>query len=107
MKRVKIMLMSLLVLAVVGGALAFKAKFEEDYCTTLAVQTVAGGAFTCNSTNGNRLTCPNYEDLVTTTTQGNLNIVCTTTTNGNIQNPCSPVNNCRITTYKITDNDPK
>jgi len=35
MKRVKIMLISLTLLAIVGGALAFKAKFTlEDMCTT-------------------------------------------------------------------------
>jgi hypothetical protein len=34
MKKVKIMLLSLALIAVVGGALAFKAKFDVPYCTT-------------------------------------------------------------------------
>jgi hypothetical protein len=33
MKKVKIMLMAIAVLAVVGGALAFKANFNETFCT--------------------------------------------------------------------------
>jgi hypothetical protein len=33
MKKVKIMFMSIAVLAVVGGALAFKAKFNQPICT--------------------------------------------------------------------------
>lgn len=36
MKKVKIMLISLLLLAVVGGTLAFKAKFLTSYCYTSA-----------------------------------------------------------------------
>lgn len=50
MKRVKIMLMSFALLAVVAGALAFKAKFVSDYCTTTAVQN-AQGQFTCPAGN--------------------------------------------------------
>ena len=34
MKKVKIMLLSLALFAVVGGALAFKAKHTKQYCTT-------------------------------------------------------------------------
>jgi len=33
MKKLKIMLLSLALFAVVGGALAFKAKFQKAYCT--------------------------------------------------------------------------
>ncbi|SEP29915.1 hypothetical protein SAMN05660816_05123 [Niastella yeongjuensis] len=36
MKKVKLMLMSLALIAVVGAALAFKAKYSQRYCTTLA-----------------------------------------------------------------------
>jgi hypothetical protein len=36
MKKVKIMLLSLALFAVVGAALAFKAKFKVEYCTTNA-----------------------------------------------------------------------
>lgn len=34
MKKLKIMLLSLALFAVVGGALAFKAKFSTEFCTT-------------------------------------------------------------------------
>ena len=47
MKKFKIMLLSFAILAVVGGALAFKAstKFTFDYCVTNTVPTPLG--FTC------------------------------------------------------------
>lgn len=44
MKKVKIMLMSMAILAIVGGALAFKAKFTTEFCT---LTTTTGGALTC------------------------------------------------------------
>ena len=34
MKKIKVMLSAIVVLAVVGGALAFKAKGEEVYCSS-------------------------------------------------------------------------
>ena len=44
MKRIKIMLLSFALLAVVGGALAFKAKFTKfPYCTT----TLGGNTTAC------------------------------------------------------------
>lgn len=57
MKKVKILLMSLLVFAVVGGALAFKvkSKFVLSYCTTLA--RINGGAFFCTDDIGGPLAC--------------------------------------------------
>jgi hypothetical protein len=51
MKKVKIMLLSLALFAVVGGALAFKAKFSESYCKTATIQ-VAGGGFACAANPG-------------------------------------------------------
>lgn len=42
MKKIKIMLLSLLLLAVVGGVLAFKAKFVRTYCTTLPIANGSG-----------------------------------------------------------------
>ena len=33
MKKIKIMLISLALFAIVGGALAFKAKFHDSFCT--------------------------------------------------------------------------
>ena len=47
MKRIKFMLLSLTLLAVVGGALAFKAKFITPICTTTTVG--AGANPTCPS----------------------------------------------------------
>ena len=46
MKRVKIMLLSLALFAVVGGALAFKAKFDNTWCTTDAY--FAAGVYYCS-----------------------------------------------------------
>lgn len=74
MKRIKIMLMSLLVFAVAGGALSFKVKFMECYCTTLARQV--GQSFVCTYVNGQNLFCPNPALNRTLTNQGIP--VCTT-----------------------------
>jgi len=44
MKKAKIMLTAITVLAIVGGALAFKAKkFDTNYCTTAVVAGHAPG----------------------------------------------------------------
>jgi hypothetical protein len=51
MKRVKIMLLSLSLLAVVGGALAFKAKFLSPICYT-DVYNIALGKTTCPTPKG-------------------------------------------------------
>lgn len=67
MKKVKIMLLSLLVWAVVGGTLAFKVKFGNSYCTTPA------DANTCRF---NARTCPNF---VTNSTISEGTEACTTT----------------------------
>lgn len=46
MKRVKLMLMAILALAVAGGTLSFKAKFKHlSYCTAGA--TTVGANWTC------------------------------------------------------------
>lgn len=45
MKKVKIMLLSLALFAVVGGALAFKAKFTNDWC----IAPLYGNGFTCTT----------------------------------------------------------
>ena len=59
MKKLKIMLLSLALFAVIGGALAFKAKYTSAYCTRLAIQD-AFGVSTCSVAGGAVLTCPNY-----------------------------------------------
>ena len=45
MKKIKIMLLSLALFAVVGGALAFKAKFQSDWC----IVPLYGNGFTCTT----------------------------------------------------------
>jgi hypothetical protein len=77
MKRLKIMLLSLALLAVVGGALAFKANFNTQYC---AIETEGSD---CPAA----LDCP---DFVISTTEG-VSVepfFCTTITNGNPDDPC-------------------
>jgi hypothetical protein len=66
MKKIKIMLLSLALFAVVGGALAFKAKFNTKFCTAAYVQ---GGS--------KPSTCPNL--VVRSTTQGASQTYWTTT----------------------------
>jgi hypothetical protein len=45
MKKIKIMLLSLALFAIVGGALAFKAKFNKSFCTTDAYYNPAIGYY--------------------------------------------------------------
>lgn len=86
MKRIKVMLMSMLLLAVVGGALAFKAKFDKSFCTTTpaagntcpnlclptplanTTTTIVGGVALCTTLvpgGGDcaRVACPNWNRL--------------------------------------------
>lgn len=62
MKKVKMMLLSLLVLAVVGGTLAFKAKFNRTFCFTDSTQNGAG-EWVCPEN-------PVCAELINSTTQG-------------------------------------
>lgn len=71
MKKVKIMLTSIALLALVGGALAFKAKFSTSYCTTNTILD-AQGAVTCPVSPGS---CP---ELINHTTVGGTTNYCTT-----------------------------
>jgi hypothetical protein len=65
MKRIKMMLLSLALFAVVGGALAFKARFQTQYCTAPTQDNgtcgVACAAFTKSTT-------INAQDFFCTTT---------------------------------------
>lgn len=70
MKRVKIMLLSLALFAVVGGALAFKAKYNIKFCTA---PTEVGKACTQVAA------CPNLVVNSTTTNDAGIQFVCTTT----------------------------
>lgn len=77
MKRVKLMLLSLLVLGVVGGAMAFKVKFSADYCTTPI--RIAAGVHVCTDAGGAALKCPNLIENVTHGVAQQFNVWCTTT----------------------------
>jgi hypothetical protein len=82
MKKLKIMLLSFAVLAIVGSALAFKASFgptSKTFCSTTLVNA-GGGLAVCEVSTGVNTYCPNS---IFTTTQdklkGNIGIWCTTT----------------------------
>ena len=96
MKKVKIMLLSLALFAVVGGALAFKAKFQTDFCTTKTI--LVGGQPACPVSPA---ACPLFEDI-TTIDPGETGVrFCYTTTNNNPLAPCQNVLNCTSkTTFK-------
>ena len=85
MKKVKIMLLSLALIAVVGGALAFKVKIGSTKFCTGTVYVTAGGN-TCSIPDpdfpSQRLTiqCQAAYDL-TSATLGNQFVICTTPTN--------------------------
>ena len=66
MNRLKVMLLSLALFAVLGGALAFKAKFQTHYCSAPTQQNFACAA----------LTCPNF--TVSTTRLATGDFFCTT-----------------------------
>jgi hypothetical protein len=78
MKKVKLMLLSLSILAVVGGTLAFKARGSFDYCTAPTVENQS-----CSTQ-----ACPTRGDLK----DGGSIFVCTTTTSLNADFPCKKAN---------------
>jgi hypothetical protein len=90
MKKLKIMLLSFAVLAVVGSALAFKARFAiQRYCTTA---TNGQASNICDASPGLLKLCPN---LITKTTadagNGIVGIFCTTDAQDVDQNPNTPL----------------
>jgi hypothetical protein len=62
MKKVKIMLLSLALFAVVGGALAFKAKFDKTWCFA----PTYGNGFTCTTLDGAAVTTTQCEGIAIT-----------------------------------------
>ena len=103
MKRIKLMLLSLALVAVVGGALAFKARYTVSYCTTVAVQNAAGVSTCIDPANNLALTC-------TTTIHGKLafangtRTVCTTDAIFSVAQDtytCPANRACNPTTYRI------
>jgi hypothetical protein len=72
MKKVKLMLLSLSILAVVGGALAFTAKTGQKFCTA-------------KYTNACPQKCPTPAQLKDGSSS---DFVCTTPTTNDIDHPC-------------------
>jgi hypothetical protein len=89
MKKVKIMLLSLALFAVVGGTVAFKVKFTSKYCVTWPIKN-AQGQPTCNFIEPQ--VCVLQESITTTGSPGLR--LCTAMTNGNAANPCDGVTTC-------------
>lgn len=100
MKKVKFMLLSLALVAVVGGAVAFKVKTNTHFCTTLAHKV--GDVSTCIVDDVD-LNCPNLTTAVTTAGGNSPDFYCTTPTNGDPLDPCGQV--CETTTRKTIIGD--
>jgi hypothetical protein len=98
MKKVKIMLLSLALFAVVGGALAFKAKFSNKYCVTFTIKN-AQGQPACDLVNPQACA---FQDAVTTTAGVGLRL-CTTATNGNAAAPCTGITTCTTLSKIVND----
>lgn len=93
MRKIKIMLMSLLVLAVVGGALAFKAKFQKIYCT--APVPASGSCL--------NVKCPN---VVESTTEGGTQNFCYTVPPAGLGcNPGGVARDCITIPTLFTENE--
>jgi len=93
MKKVKLMLLSFSVLAVVAGALAFNVKGTRDMCYA----ATSGTSNFCGTTSSPKA-CPNRTlkgGFLSGTT-----FICTTTTSGDSNNPCNV--NCLTTSYEST-----
>jgi flagellar basal body-associated protein FliL len=99
MKKVKIMLLSLLVLAVAGGAMAFNVRFNQQFCTTVAIQDSDTQQYTCPE--------PPNACKLTQAAQISTNLtiipICTTITSGIVGFECLGVNSCRIPTRIVAD----
>lgn len=93
MKKVKLMLLSFCVLAIVAGALAFKSKGNLKFCYA-AVETSSPFCGTEQSPKA----CPNY----TSRGASGSTFLCTTPTTGNIGSECSNVNCSTISVQTTT-----
>lgn len=98
MKRIKFMLLSLALVAVIGGALAFNVKNSNRFCTTLAQDP--GTGYTC-IINGAVLKCPNLA-LASTTNTNQGAFFCTTP---EPVGGCNPNLNCLTPTKQIKAGD--
>jgi hypothetical protein len=98
MKKVKLMLLSLSILAVVGGALAFTARGAYDFCTAPTVDE--NPTLACLNQ-----ACPTRASLKDGTSEDKF--ICTTTTSLVSSRPCKKADNitpldCTITSAQIT-----
>jgi hypothetical protein len=108
MKKMKIMLLSFAILAIVGGALAFKAKNTQSYCTALPE---ANGS--C-SVGGSVKACPggtgSAQIQLTTAAQGTRFTYCYTTplngTDCKLEDGVTPIT-CIATTTSFRVDDPQ
>jgi hypothetical protein len=91
MNKIKMMLLSLALFAVVGAALAFKARFQQDFCTAPLPQDQNCAA----------IACPNHAVSQIDPLQ-RAAFVCTTTYDNT---GCSTQPQCTITTLRLTPND--
>jgi len=71
MKRIKLMLLSLSLFAVVGGALAFKARFNTDFCTTATIPGVSPASQFCPNHAVSKVDPQHQAIFVATTTYDN------------------------------------
>lgn len=82
MKKIKVMLLSLALFAVVGGALAFKAKFQDRYCTAATIAGVLNTDLFCINPVFSKIDPLGNADFVATTTYNfgcPAHLKCTTT----------------------------
>jgi hypothetical protein len=80
MKKIKFMLLSLTLVAVIGAALAFKAKFGNVWCITTA-KLSANGLYTCTNPVCGTTYANNIASTVNQPLPG-LTTFCSTRTNG-------------------------
>lgn len=107
MKKIKIMMLSLALFAIIGGALAFKAKFDQTFCTNLAYFNASGDYYCTFKPIGVQTTtklCPNLAANSMYTDVSGILKVCTTTTNGDPGAPCNGLV-CESITWTIGTND--
>ncbi|WP_205513194.1 hypothetical protein [Longitalea arenae] len=97
-KDIKIMLLSLAIFSIIGGALAFRVNLDVNYCTTLPNLT-----FACANGLGGVRKCPNPMFGKTPSGQSQFFFYCYTVTNN--PNNCNTNTNCQTTISTKFTND--
>ena len=92
------MLLSLLILAVAGGTMAFKVKFSDQFCTTVAQQDPTANYFCASAI----FACPLLKNVMPTNNPSVIP-VCTTSTSGIVGAECVGKVDCTILTRLIID----